>query len=705
MSSRQVSRSKEMDSEHDDEEERRGFKAVIDKTWSLIWSDVTAQENDVMQAVVKPQQVSKLGIRMHHSTSGNDVAPGDGLPATYGKVTFTQDLEQQKQKQPARFACMSSDTDPYFVRKLLLDTWKLKPPSVIISVTGSAADFALDSGLEQIVTQGIARAVRATDAWTFTGGTDTGVMKLVAGALAKAKVVTPIIGVAPFQQITDKQRFFDADRDRDRGAHRRHVHYVKRAQNSRASSALDSEHTHFLLVDSGIDSEWASEIEFRGKVEEKISEDLRVPRVLLVIQGGPGTFLTVDDTLADYCHVVLVKESGGCAQAVAEFVEPLLQQKSELLLDPKLLEEKISERLNDADFLVRLKARLRPSAHPRTRPPARPPASGLCTLHGLRTAGPPAASVLAATLYCGSPCHQVLMTTMQLNKVVPMLRNIGNKLQLLHVFTITDMHRMPFDMAMLKAFVSSFKMREHSDAEREQRMFRIKELSTLSPGVPPHQNARRERGGNPLYLGKRIAVSDKQVPWSFAWPDYNPSEFNAPVIINNSALLSTGHKWADPGELQGPAVKKGFSNLLAEVRERTTYIGGPRGAKLATAISFDAADGMPLNPRGRTGLSGRGLLGKWGPNHAADPIVTRYHPQTNKLQFVALRREDTGQFAVPGGIANSPGDKWNDKVSSTFRMEVSELEGDDLVQQQYMNLLLDDLFQGEDSSVVYRGCE
>lgn len=26
---------------------------------------------------------------------------------------------------------------------------------------------------------------------------------------------------------------------------------------------------------------------------------------------------------------------------------------------------------------------------------------------------------------------------------------------------------------------------------------------------------------------------------------------------------------------------------------------------------------------GRTGMIGRGLLGKWGPNHAADPIVTR----------------------------------------------------------------------------------
>ena len=27
---------------------------------------------------------------------------------------------------------------------------------------------------------------------------------------------------------------------------------------------------------------------------------------------------------------------------------------------------------------------------------------------------------------------------------------------------------------------------------------------------------------------------------------------------------------------------------------------------------------------GRTGMTGRGLLGRWGPNHAGDPIVTRY---------------------------------------------------------------------------------
>ena len=32
-----------------------------------------------------------------------------------------------------------------------------------------------------------------------------------------------------------------------------------------------------------------------------------------------------------------------------------------------------------------------------------------------------------------------------------------------------------------------------------------------------------------------------------------------------------------------------------------------------------------MNPRGRTGVTNRGTLGKWGPNHAGDAIVTRYN--------------------------------------------------------------------------------
>ena len=57
-------------------------------------------------------------------------------------------------------------------------------------------------------------------------------------------------------------------------------------------------------------------------------------------------------------------------------------------------------------------------------------------------------------------------------------------------------------------------------------------------------------------------------------------------------------------------------------------------------------------------MTGRGLLGKWGPNHAADPIVTRWKTDSNGervmvdgkpcLEFVAIKRKDTGEWALPG---------------------------------------------------------
>lgn len=65
------------------------------------------------------------------------------------------------------------------------------------------------------------------------------------------------------------------------------------------------------------------------------------------------------------------------------------------------------------------------------------------------------------------------------------------------------------------------------------------------------------------------------------------------------------------------------------------------------------SDGRPLNPMGRTGLRGRGVLGRWGPNHAADPIVSRYFK--GHLQFIGIQRSDTGEWAIPGGMID-PGE-------------------------------------------------
>ncbi len=43
---------------------------------------------------------------------------------------------------------------------------------------------------------------------------------------------------------------------------------------------------------------------------------------------------------------------------------------------------------------------------------------------------------------------------------------------------------------------------------------------------------------------------------------------------------------------------------------------------------------MPRNPVQRTGMTGRGSLGRWGPNHIADAIITRFaRDETSEVIF------------------------------------------------------------------------
>ena len=135
-----------------------------------------------------------------------------------------------------------------------------------------------------------------------------------------------------------------------------------------------------------------------------------------------------------------------------------------------------------------------------------------------------------------------------------------------------------------------------------------------------HAKARSQE--NPDYP-QRLAVSDEQCRWAAEWPSYMPPLWTHKVVVANDRDLPTGHKWADPSDQQ---------RLRSELEERTTFATeGGVGECLRDAIDFDS-EGCPLNPVGRTGMRGRGLLGKWGPNHAADPIVTRFHPTNKQLQ-------------------------------------------------------------------------
>ena len=109
--------------------------------------------------------------------------------------------------------------------------------------------------------------------------------------------------------------------------------------------------------------------------------------------------------------------------------------------------------------------------------------------------------------------------------------------------------------------------------------------------------------------------------------------------------------------------------------------------------------GKPRNPRGRTGMTGRGMLGKWGPNQAADPIVTRWNPQNpDELQVVAIKRQDTGEWALPGGMVDD-GETVSVTVKREFKEEAGNLPTE--AEQARCHQLIDELFARHE--VVYQG--
>ncbi|XP_023946245.1 ADP-ribose pyrophosphatase, mitochondrial isoform X2 [Bicyclus anynana] len=148
---------------------------------------------------------------------------------------------------------------------------------------------------------------------------------------------------------------------------------------------------------------------------------------------------------------------------------------------------------------------------------------------------------------------------------------------------------------------------------------------------------------------ERFPVPDEKVPWFVEYKDYKPSTYNSPSI--------EGKPWAD-NEIGNPAFKPKWNDVDGNVN-RKSYVG-----------LYEIKDGYPLNPVGRTGIVGRGVLGRWGPNHAADPVVTRWKQLNNKepvLQFIAIKRRDTGEWALPGGMVD-PGEK----VAATAIREFQE---------------------------------
>ena len=83
----------------------------------------------------------------------------------------------------------------------------------------------------------------------------------------------------------------------------------------------------------------------------------------------------------------------------------------------------------------------------------------------------------------------------------------------------------------------------------------------------------------------------------------------------------------------------------------------------------------PLHPKGRTGLSGRGLLGRWGANPAVNAVIFRLEPSTNLFRILLGKNVDSELFSLPGGFVGRNQSPTDAIKEVTFRKFGIDLQG------------------------------
>ncbi|XP_031442375.1 transient receptor potential cation channel subfamily M member 2 [Clupea harengus] len=224
-----------------------------------------------------------------------------------------------------KYVRVSSDTPSEVLYQLMTEHWKLRPPNLLISVTGGAKNFYMRTELKNKFRRGLIKVAQSTGAWIITGGTHAGVMKHVGMAVrdytlssssVKGEIVA--IGVATWGTVHKRKSLihpegcFPAD-------------YTLDEQTQGHLSCLDSNHSHFLLVDDGTHDRYGVEIGLRSRLEKLIAEQslgnreshVKIPVVCVVLDGGQGTLNTIYNAMLNSTPCVILEGSGRMADVIA----------------------------------------------------------------------------------------------------------------------------------------------------------------------------------------------------------------------------------------------------------------------------------------------------------------------------------------------------------------------------------------------------
>ena len=277
-------------------------------------------------------------------------------------------------------------TSPHLLKFFVENVWRVSRPDLVLTITGGAQDFRLAKGMQDEIMKELVDVAKNMNAWVVTGGTDCGIMKLVGDAFEGgpgSSSPVPLFGIAPWGVVKGRQGLltepsnsdiraptetFPQDYEQCLEQWDQHIQSKKSENDCRSTDGakpgsrksgtvpINSNHTHFIFVNSGESENYNVEIPVRtafeacvsnssenytGQILQKLEEQhlgwqgmnvqqMRhrlkvhrpiVPAVCVCIEGGPGTIHTVWEAARRQMPVVIVKETGRAADLLADVVD------------------------------------------------------------------------------------------------------------------------------------------------------------------------------------------------------------------------------------------------------------------------------------------------------------------------------------------------------------------------------------------------
>ncbi|TNF76601.1 MAG: NUDIX domain-containing protein [Acidobacteria bacterium] len=196
------------------------------------------------------------------------------------------------------------------------------------------------------------------------------------------------------------------------------------------------------------------------------------------------------------------------------------------------------------------------------------------------------------------------------------------------------MHTLSFD-----------KRRQRGECDLPQLVHALYSVQTLVFDLVADDFHLRIRAERPSSYPPRQRISIDEGPWVLDCPDYDPPyHVDEIVLANDSSKVADG--WADPEDV------KSIADELAS-----------REAKQRDEL------GRPLNPRGRTGIAGRGLLGAWGANLSVAAVVVRRN-RSDELEILLGQSEDDTELEMAKGFMH-PGETSEACLQRVIEVETS----------------------------------